>query len=212
VRNGVDPSTIVATGIPIRPSFGAVQSLKLPAAGAPLEVLVTSGGFGVGPMLAIVRSFAGVPSVRLTVICGDNPARVEQTRRAAEEAGVDAEVLGFERDMPRRMAAAHVLVGKPGGLTASESLAAGRPMVIVGACPGQEMMNQTWMIDQGVAVAADPTAAGAVVADLVRSGKIPELAAAARALAAPNAAARVADVALRITNRAPTSTRLREAA
>ncbi len=212
VRNGVDPSAIVATGIPIRPAFGAIPSLMLPSLGAPLEVLITSGGFGVGPMLQIVRSFAGVPGVRLTVICGDNPARVEQTRRAAQEAGVDAEVLGFERDMPRRMAAAHVLVGKPGGLTASESLAAGRPMVIVGACPGQEMMNQSWMIDQGVAVAAAPTAAGAAVAELARSGRIPELAAAARSLAAPNAAARVADVALRAAGRTPMSTRLRAAA
>ncbi len=212
VRNGIDPATIVATGIPIRPAFGAAPSLKLPAAGEPLSVLVTSGGFGVGPMLQIVRSFAGIPGVRLTVICGDNPARVEQTRRAAEEAGVTAEVLGFERDMPRRMAAAHVLVGKPGGLTTSESLAAGRPMVIVGACPGQERMNQAWMIEQGVAVAADPTAAGAAVAELMRAGTIPALAAAARALAAPDAAARVADVARWIAGRAPTSTRLAEAA
>jgi processive 1,2-diacylglycerol beta-glucosyltransferase len=163
-------------------------------------------------MLQVVRSFAGIAGVRLTVICGDNPARVEQTRRAAQEAGVDAEVLGFERDMPRRMAAAHLLVGKPGGLTTSESLAAGRPMVIVGACPGQEMMNQTWMIDQGVAVAAAPSAAGAAVAELLRAGTIPELAAAARSLAAPNAAARVADVALRIAGRSPMSTRVREAA
>jgi processive 1,2-diacylglycerol beta-glucosyltransferase len=212
VRHGVDRRTIVATGIPIRPAFGAVPGLTLPAAGSPIEVLVTSGGFGVGPMLAIVRSFAGVADVRLTVICGDNPARVEQTRRAAEEAGVNAEVVGFERDMPRRMAAAHVIVGKPGGLTASESLAAGRPMVIVGACPGQEMMNQTWMVDQGVAVAADPTAAGSAVAELVRMGALPALAAAARALASPSAAARVADVALRLADRAPTSTRLDRAA
>jgi len=110
------------------------------------------------------------------------------------------------------MAEAHVLVGKPGGLTTSESLAAGRPMVIVGACPGQEMMNQAWMIEQGVAVAADPTAAGAAVAGLMRAGKIPALAAAARALAAPDAAARVADVARWIAGRAPTSTRLPAAA
>jgi UDP-N-acetylglucosamine:LPS N-acetylglucosamine transferase len=85
-------------------------------------------------------------------------------------------------------------------------------MVIVGACPGQEMMNQAWMLDQGVAVAADPTAAGAAVAELRCSGRILELAAAARSLAAPNAAMRVADVALRIAGRASVSTRLREAA
>jgi hypothetical protein len=46
----------------------------------------------------------------------------------------------------------------------------------------------------------------------MRAGTIPTLAAAARALAAPDAAARVADVARWIAGRAPTSTRLPEAA
>jgi processive 1,2-diacylglycerol beta-glucosyltransferase len=201
VRHGVSPDAVVATGIPIRPGFGAVPPLTLPAPGAPLSVLVTSGGFGVGPMARIIRSFAGVPSVRLTIVCGDNPGRVAEAERAAREAGVDAEVVGFERDMPGRMAAAHVLVGKPGGLTVSESLAAGRPMVLVGACPGQEMANQRWLLDQGAAVAADAATAGRTVADLRAAGTLGALAAEARGLASPRAADRVVDVALRLADR-----------
>jgi processive 1,2-diacylglycerol beta-glucosyltransferase len=198
VRHGVSPDAIVATGIPIRPAFGAIGGIVSPAPGGPLEVLVTSGGFGVGPMAAVIRSFAGVANVHLTVVCGDNAHRVAEARRAAQEAGVAAEVVGFERDMPRRMAAAHVLVGKPGGLTVSESLAAGRPMVLVGACPGQEMRNQTWLLEQGAAVAPTPAEAGRVVAALRDEARLGELAEAARSLAAPRAANRVVDVALRV--------------
>jgi processive 1,2-diacylglycerol beta-glucosyltransferase len=197
VRHGVSAGAVVATGIPIRPAFGAVPALR---AGGPLEVLVTSGGFGIGPMGEIIRSFAGVADARLTIVCGDNPARVAEARRTAAEAGVIAEVVGFERDMARRMATAHVLVGKPGGLTVSESLAAGRPMVVVGACPGQEMKNQTWLVEQGAAVASDAASAGRIVAALRDRGDLPRLAEAARALAAPRAADRVVDVALRLVD------------
>lgn len=202
VRHGIAPEAIAATGIPIRPGFGDAPAFTPPATGAPLEVLVTSGGFGVGPMLAIIRSFAGVGGVRLTIVCGDNPARVADARRAAAEAGVDAEVLGFVRDMPRRMAAAHVIVGKAGGLTVSEALAAGRPMVFVGACPGQEMQNQAFLVAQRAAIAAEPHAAGRAVADLHAEGRLPALSRVARSLAAPRAADRVLDEALGLARRA----------
>ena len=172
-KHGVPADSIVATGIPIGASFRSVPELRAPAAGEPLRVLVTSGGFGVGPMCEIVRSFAGVPAARLTIVCGDNAGRVAEARRVAVEAGVTAEVVGFERDMSRRMAAAHVIVGKPGGLTVSEALAAGRPMVIVGACPGQEMRNQVWLVEQGAAVASGAASAGQAVAALRAGGIAP---------------------------------------
>ena len=196
VRHGVSPDAVVATGIPVRPAFGMAAPFAAPAPGAPVRVLVTSGGFGVGPMAAIIRSFAGV-TAELTVVCGDNPGRVAEAKRAAAEAGVRAEVVGFEADMARRVAAAHVVVGKPGGLTVSECLAAGRPMVLVGACPGQETQNQAWLVEQGAAVACEAAAAGMSVAQLRARGALGALAAEARALAAPRAAARVLDVALR---------------
>lgn len=197
-RHGVAPERVVATGIPIRPAFGAIPALRAPASGEPLRVLVTSGGFGVGPMVEIIRSFAGIAEVALTVICGDNDERVAQARRAAAEVGVAAEIVGFERDMARRMAEAHVLIGKPGGLTSSEALAAGRPMILVGACPGQEMANQSWLLEQGAALASSPALAGLTAASLRDEGALPALAQAARSLGAPRAAARVIDVALRL--------------
>lgn len=199
-RNGVPEAAIAKTGIPIRPAFGAIAPLELPRAGEPLRVLVTSGGFGVGPTVEVVQSFArardGGP-VELTVVCGDNPRRVEETRRAAAEAGVCARVIGFERDMPARMAEAHVVVGKPGGLTVTEALAAGRPLVLVGACPGQEASNEAWVVSNGAGVAARPSEVGPLAAALRRRDRLLDFARAARSLATPDAALRVVDVALR---------------
>jgi processive 1,2-diacylglycerol beta-glucosyltransferase len=71
-------------------------------------------------------------------------------------------------------------------------------MLLVGACPGQELRNQEWLLAQGAAVAAAPEAAGRVAAALRDRGALPALADNARSLAAPRAAERVVDVALRV--------------
>ncbi len=208
IRHGVEKSSIVATGIPVRAAFGRIKpnhpltkctdSTIIGNVPTDLQVLVTSGGFGVGPMVDIVRSFKDVGHVSLTLVCGDNPERVAEVKRIASEVGVTAEVIGFERDMPKRMEAAHIIVGKAGGLTVSESLAAGRPMLIVGAVPGQESLNAEWLVTQGAGAIADASAAGTVVKELLASGKLEGLAARCRAIAAPGAADAVIDLALRL--------------
>src|SRR5205807_5836265 len=141
--HGVSRERIVRTGIPVRPAFERIARVRDPLPSEPLRVLVTSGGFGVGPLREIVRSCAAIPNVALTVICGASDEL--RARVAADLAGTNANVIGFERDMPARVADAHVVVGKAGGLTVSETLTAGRPMIIVGAVPGNEQQNETFV-------------------------------------------------------------------
>jgi len=50
------------------------------------------------------------------------------------------------------MAAADLLVGKPGGLTTSEALAKGLVLVIVNPIPGQEERNADHLLEEGVAI------------------------------------------------------------
>ena len=52
------------------------------------------------------------------------------------------------------MARSHLVIGKAGGLTVTESLTAARPLVIVGAVPGNEQMNETWVTMSGAGVSA----------------------------------------------------------
>jgi processive 1,2-diacylglycerol beta-glucosyltransferase len=179
----------------VREAFERIPVVQGPRAGEPLRVLVTSGGFGVGPMARIVRSFARVPGVELTVVCGNARGLVEHVRRVADRSRVRARVLGFERDMPARLAEAHVVVGKAGGLTVSESLTAGRPMVIVGAVPGNEALNEGFVVGGGAGVAARPRETGDVVARLGEGGALVKMGARARELVVPHAAANVVGIA-----------------
>ena len=61
-------------------------------------------------------------------------------------------VVGYTTAMDEYMAAADILVGKPGGLTTSEALARGLVMVIVNPIPGQEERNADHLLEEGAAI------------------------------------------------------------
>ncbi len=191
VEHGVARRAIARTGIPVREAFDRVPGLRPPAPGEPLRVLVTSGGFGVGPLEATVCGFAGLPGVELTVVCGRKEGLAPQIARAASRSGVRAEILGFEPDMARRMAEAHLIIGKAGGLTLSEALTSGRPLVITGAVPGNEKINERYVVEHGAAVSASPAEAGRAALLLRDRGLLGAMAARARALVPTRAATRV---------------------
>ena len=63
-----------------------------------------------------------------------------------------AKVIGFTDQMDELMAAADVVVSKPGGLTTSEVLARGAAMAIVNPIPGQESRNSDFLLENGAAI------------------------------------------------------------
>lgn len=196
LSHGFARGRIHATGIPVRRAFEAIAPVKAPAAGAPMRVLVTSGGFGVGPLVQVVRSFAGRHDVELTVVCGKSGVLVERVKKAASRAGVHARVLGFERDMPARVREAHVVVGKAGGLTVSETLSAGRPMILAGAVPGNEAVNARLVAGHRAGLVVAAAGVGAAAETLRASGWVEAMGERARAMVMTRAADRVLDVAL----------------
>ena len=67
------------------------------------------------------------------------------------------------------MACADLAVTKPGGLTVSECLAVGLPMVLIAPIPGQEERNADYLAEQGVALKApDLVALEYKIAQLLR--------------------------------------------
>jgi processive 1,2-diacylglycerol beta-glucosyltransferase len=74
------------------------------------------------------------------------------TRRLTKNSGVEIKLIGFTTEMDELMAAADLFVGKPGGLTTSEALAKGLPMVVINPIPGQEERNSDHLLEQGIAI------------------------------------------------------------
>ena len=194
--HGASPDRIATVGIPVRSAFERVPPLARESTRSKVRVLVTSGGFGADSMTRVVRSFEGIPGIALTIVCGASAKVQSRVANTVAETGVDATVIGFEHDMPARMAEAHVVVGKAGGLTISETLTAGRPMVIASAVPGNEKTNEQHVIRTGGGVAAEPEEVGRVIDDLRSRGLLESMGRRARASVPTGVADRLLDMVL----------------
>jgi processive 1,2-diacylglycerol beta-glucosyltransferase len=161
VAGGINRRAIDVTGIPIDPCFEALpsRSAAREALQLPIDrpvVLFASGGVGTGRLEQIFAQLLEIaPPVHVVAICGRNRraerALGELLRSRRNLPGQSAQVIGFTERMHEWMAAADLLVGKPGGLTSSEARAAGLPMLVVDPVPGQEQRNADHLLEWGVA-------------------------------------------------------------
>ena len=62
------------------------------------------------------------------------------------------QVYGFTNEVPELMSISALVVTKPGGLTTTESLASGLPILIINPIPGQEVQNALFLEEKGVAI------------------------------------------------------------
>jgi processive 1,2-diacylglycerol beta-glucosyltransferase len=160
MRLGVSEDRIRVTGIPVDLHFA--QRLDRRAARAALGlgtrdplILVMGGNYGLGPLEDAVNALRRIPlGFQLVVVCGNNRSLLRRmTRYFAGDRRV--RILGHTRTVHRLMGAADLLISKPGGLTTSEALAQGLPMVMIEPIPGQEERNATYLLRHGAAIRAD---------------------------------------------------------
>lgn len=164
-ERGVDPERVRVIGIPIANAFhlpvDRAQVLRrLNLDPARRTVLVTSGGMTVGPFEPVVEALLGLEAavpgrVQLLIVCGENARAAQRLQRRVDEGAVPARVFGFVDNMPELMGAADVVVAKAGGLTVMEVLAAGRPLILYHAIPGQERFNARYVERSGAALMAN---------------------------------------------------------
>lgn len=188
---GLPPDRVAATGIPI-----ATQPKEAPARGAnePPMLLISAGATGGDYAVSVVRQTLHMrSSFTATVMCGRNNALRQRIEQLVAPAGDRYRVLGFTAEMPQLLRRADLFVGKPGGLSASECMAAGLPMVLVNTIPGQEVRNGDYLMEQGAAVRCNsPATIGWKIDELLREpGRLQRMQAAARRTGRPNAAADV---------------------
>jgi processive 1,2-diacylglycerol beta-glucosyltransferase len=217
VSLGTDPARVNVTGIPIDLRFAALESKSEARAQLGQSpdrdmVLVMAGGMGqqvLGSMLERLRNVRC--HLHAVIVSGRTPELQQRARTAVAEADglVTFDVLGFTDEIPRLMAAADLVIGKPGGLTTSEALAAGLPFAVVDPYPLQEEANANFLLEHGAAMRIDPLSTlelklGRFFGDEKRRAAMSE---AARRLGRPHAAELIARD---LTEHTPTPVRPRK--
>lgn len=201
---GIPGETIHVTGIPVHPLFAIPRPKRAARLALGLDpnlttILVVAGGFGVGPVEAIVREVRGVQgAVQVVVVCGKN-ARLEKRLCGMPTGdGAPLHVVGFTREMSEWMAAADLFVGKAGGLSSSEALARGLVLVIVNPIPGQEERNADHYLEEGVAIRCNnlETLSWKISTLLGDAPRLASMQESVQQFARPDAAARIASIVL----------------
>jgi UDP-N-acetylglucosamine--N-acetylmuramyl-(pentapeptide) pyrophosphoryl-undecaprenol N-acetylglucosamine transferase len=193
-------------GNPVRAEIAAVEppATRLAGRDGPLRLLVLGGSQGAAALnRAVPRAIAALGTEAQWVVrhqCGEK--MLDDARAAYREAGVEASVEPFIADMAAAYAWADLVVCRAGALTLAEVCAVGVASVLVPfpqAVDDHQTRNAQYLVERGAArllPQSDTLAARMADTLATLSGRdaLRPMAEAARALARPDAAARVADI------------------
>ena len=167
IDDNIPAEKVFATGIPISKRFlmtynreEIMNSFNLNL-NKKVILLFGGGEFGLGreQTLKILKSFITHSSNhQIVAISGKNEKMKESFEKLVEELQAEniVKVLPYTTQVPELMSIADFVVTKPGGLTSTESLASGLPMVLINPIPGQEEENAQFLENAGVGIWLNP--------------------------------------------------------
>jgi processive 1,2-diacylglycerol beta-glucosyltransferase len=162
---GIPRNLIIVSGIPIMPQFSDKHSraecaVRFGLRKDKLTILMMSGGAGIGRIETLAAELLSLgEDFQLVTLAGKNQELLSALESIAKEHRGRLFPLGFTFEVERVMAVSDLVITKPGGLTTSECLAMGLPMIIVSPIPGQEERNADFLLEHGAALKAHDGAA-----------------------------------------------------
>jgi UDP-N-acetylglucosamine--N-acetylmuramyl-(pentapeptide) pyrophosphoryl-undecaprenol N-acetylglucosamine transferase len=192
-------------GNPVRPAVIAAEApYEWPGEGQ-LELLVFGGSQGARIMADIVP-----PAIQLLTPEERNRLKITQQARTEDhdrvqgiyaQLGVRAEIAPFYKDLPARMARAHLIIGRSGASTVAELTVIGRPSILVplpGSLDQDQAANAAFLEQAGGAIRilqpefSPRRLAGELSTLLAQPAHLTTMAANAKSAGIPDAAERLA--------------------
>lgn len=207
----IPESKIYVTGIPVSPNFNqnfnkAEIFDEFWLDQNKFTVLLFGGGeFGLGKNIATkvleatIRMFK---DIQIVAISGKNKKMHSAFEEIVEKTNSSSrvKVLEFSDKVPELMTISRIVVTKAGGLTVTESLVSGLPILIINPIPGQEEENAQFLVDSGCAIwikSKEKNIPG-ILKDLYRDKeKLEKMREAAIKLAKPNSTQDICDILLK---------------
>jgi UDP-N-acetylglucosamine--N-acetylmuramyl-(pentapeptide) pyrophosphoryl-undecaprenol N-acetylglucosamine transferase len=198
---------IHVVGNPVRPEIRALYNVPYEPPTGEIRVLITGGSQGARLLSELTPlAVANLPDgLRMTLSIQQQTRResLEGAIKVYKDALVPAEIAPFFRDMAGRLARAHLVIGRAGASTCCELAVAGRPSILVpykAAADDHQRFNAKLLSDAGGAeVAAEDVLTLEVFVKALTKllgdpDRLARMAAAARSVAVPDGAERLADL------------------
>ena len=161
-EKGISNEKIYATGIPLSQKFllkyDKTEILQRISLSPDKKTVLFFGGgeYGLGKSktLKIFKTFVENNNIQIVAISGKNPKMKEDFQCLVDELDKkdSVKVLEYTDKVPELMSISDLVVTKPGGLTTTESLASGLPIVVINPIPGQEEENAAYLENNKVAI------------------------------------------------------------
>ncbi len=158
VEIGLPGDRITVSGIPVGRDFSVPADRESVLARYELSpdvptLLISAGAAGGEYTRAVVTQTLAIEApFQAVVVCGRNEQLREAVTALVASNPGRYRVIGYTTEMAALMRVATLFVGKPGGLSSSECMAAGLPMVLINPIPGQEVRNSDFLLEEGAAV------------------------------------------------------------
>lgn len=166
IGRGIPAEKLRPLGIPVRLDFSddtitkdrAREALNLPKDRRTL--LLSGGSMGAGSIINAVRAL--LPYLEqnadcdLNILCGSNEALFDSVETEFTKNGQITPMRSTNK-MALYLKASDVFISKPGGLSSTESAAAGVPLVHISPIPGCESRNAEFFAKEGIAVKVENT-------------------------------------------------------
>ena len=150
----IPASRVHEFGIPIDPRFyehRSPEEIRLRYSLSPQlpVILILSGGEG---LIKISKTIKALFSqlhhpVAIFAIAGKNKKLFKLISKLTPPSHITYQPLGWTDDIPNLMSIANVVVSKPGGLTTTECVVSGVPLVAINPIPGQEEFNINYLTE-----------------------------------------------------------------
>lgn len=153
----VHKEKVHVTGIPIDPSFAdtpdsALLHMRFQMKNGVPVLLIMGGGQGLGPLLESVDHLDRVDRpFQLMVVAGSNESLYHRLITRAPQMKHPMQVFGHVDFVADLMSVSNLIITKTGGLTTSEALAKGLPILALNPIPGQETSNARFLVNAGAA-------------------------------------------------------------
>lgn len=139
---GLPEEKIIVTGFAVSPAFSVLDPVPADDPCKPFRVLY----FPTAKKPFIRRHSRAIldssPDVQLTIVMGKNFRLLQSRAREIKKLYPGrVKLLGWTRKVPQLISSHHLVVGKAGGATVHEAIAAHCPMLIHHLVPGQEEGN-----------------------------------------------------------------------
>ena len=203
---GIPEHKVNIFGFPINPAFDQ-PDVFVPDTPLKILFLPSTKKSNVAKLLRGLLHSTQLPSRKVTVVLGRHYKRLVSTINRVSKnlpRDVEVELVGWTDRMPELLQTHHCVIGKAGGASVQEAMAARCPLLINYIVPGQEEGNAKLAVDAGCAkIVSDPAEVAPAIAGLLADNRrlLKSMRSSAEKAGRPAAAMQIADFVLSLSQR-----------